>query len=161
MKRTNIAIVSLLLTSVLAAAGCEKKAPPAAKAALVKALDALKAKNQAGFLALVIPSQRKSFTLEKPLMMGQHSLKTVPTAVFLSTKLFSTMTDYSIKKETLDDDGKAVFLTTMQAAGGYTFGTYFKMAKKDGEWMLDLKATVDWEIKRNGSHAFSGTKLVK
>ena len=162
MNFSRIAAVSVIACAALTAAACEKEAPDAAKKNLSEGLNDLVAKNKAGFIAQVVPSQRKSFKLAESMQIGDKTYSTMPMDKLLDIKMFSTIKSYKYDKSTLKSDNKAEVLTVLTFEDGAFATLFFKMDKlAQGDWKINMKETVDWHRKVHGSFAFTAVKLKK
>ncbi len=159
--RTKTIFVTAAILSLALATGCEKKPPKAAKAALAKALDALKAKDLAGFKAQVVPDQRDKVVFDKSIALGQASFKEVPLEKLMAMPFFSTFTGYSIKNGYVDSKTETKFLVLFDFPKGYTGSTYICMSKTKEGWKVNMKKSVLAEKSSNGASAYSAMKFKK
>lgn len=138
-------------------AGCQKSAPPEAKASLKAAMTALQSKNIAGFTAKVLPQQRVTLKLSKSI----KNSKTPTLASILSMKYFATIKAFKI----LEDNSKAIDDTTAELRvsfdypGGAFTNLLFTLKKASGGWFIDMSETIDLQLRMNGASAFSALKL--
>ncbi|MCD6497748.1 MAG: hypothetical protein J7M25_05500 [Deltaproteobacteria bacterium] len=149
------------ITMALALIGaCSKKPPKAAKASLVKFLDAQKARNLADLKAQIVPDQREKVTFDKSVALGNKSGKTWPVLRILGMQFFE-FDSYKISKETLDSKTQATYLVTFSYKDGAVSALSAIMTKTGEGWKFDVKKTVLFAKKLDGAHAFSAVKLKK
>ena len=138
--------VVMLFAAMLCVAGCSKKAPEEANAALNAALGALPKGEAKTFADAVLSAQREKVT----------TLKEWP--FFQAVK--SHKIDNEFDLEVTDDS--AMILTSLYFDDKQkAFSTvYFVMKKADGKWCIDLAETIKKERSADGEHAFNVYKFI-
>jgi hypothetical protein len=148
-----------LVVVILLLAGCGPSIPPEASAARGKVIEALNKKDAAALKAAMLPAQREgalgitdAITIkDAPKKLSQFTVDDV-----MQIQFFADATSVEANDDLRSMDGE----TTAQLGVTFNFGSSSAVRtlilKKEGNaWLLDLKATVDWWAKMNGSDAFS------
>ncbi len=127
-------------------AGCDKKAQPGARAALVAALGGLAEGNAATFLSNVVPAQRAKV----------RSLK--EWAFFKAVKRHKISDEFA---KAVDDTTASIMATLyFDAAQKVHTIITFTMKKVSGKWGVDLTESIRMAKAVNGAFAFTKYKIV-
>lgn len=125
---------------------------------MAKASTALKDKNKDAFIAQVLPSQRSgALGLSDEIPVSGVKASTLTAADALDIQFFAEATEM----EVLEDGDSDVTDTGCSIMVMFRFGADTSAArsitmKKEGDgWFIDLKATLEWWHKVNGSSAFT------
>jgi len=154
-------LASISLLVLLFVTGCGAGIPPEANSHHAKAIAALKSKDKAAFAACVLPAQRKgpiglpdSLSIQADKKPSQFTLEDV-----LDIQFFCEVKDVSVNDDLAAMDGES----TARLGATFDFGDSTSavrsiVLKKEGsEWLVDLKATIEWWQSMNGADAFAAT----
>lgn len=157
-------LLTLIAGLFLASCG-EEKAPSAAHVALGKALSALAAGNRPGFKEMVVPAQR-SGELGIESQDGFPDDVTAKTrtlddllAMPFFTKVKGARADIEADSQVTETSARLIGL--LEYANDSVAKRMWAMVKRDGAWLIDMKATIRlWQI-ANGPDAFVALKRIK
>jgi len=133
--------ILIAVAGAIAAAGCGKKAPPEANAALDAALKALAAGDTAAFVALVVPDQRDAVTDLDEWSSFFRDVKSHEIDNEFDSHV--TATTATIRTSLYFDDEQKAFSHIA-----------FPMKKVGDKWLIDMNETIKIERDTNGAHAF-------
>jgi len=154
-----LSVGALLLALTLA--GC-KSIPAECSQIHDKAVASLQSKDKAAFKALVLPAQRTG-PLGLPDSLGIKSTKKVSTFTLddvLDIQFFREAKKVKVNSDLskLDDSSTARMGATFDF--GSSSAVRSLILKKEGAgWFVDMKATLDWWEKMDGSNAFTAVGL--
>ena len=137
--------LSVLCAGMLFSAGCSKKVPAEANAALNAALDALHKGDGETFIAGVLPAQQK-----KVKTLGEYQF-------FLAAK--SHKVDNEFDLEVTDDSALVMTKLYFDDEKKAFSNLFMAMTKADGKWYIDLDKTIKKEREINPGHAFQQWKF--
>ncbi|MBX3459183.1 MAG: hypothetical protein KF696_04325 [Planctomycetes bacterium] len=154
-----------LMALALLVTGCGG-IPPEADAGVKKAAAAFTSKDKAAIAAVVVPSQRTgALGLSSGLAISGAGKKTSELTLdeLLDVEFFSQVKSVTPDMDRTDmvDDNTA-HIGVMFDFGDTTIAARSFVLKKEGDaWLVDIKATLDWWEKLNGSDALSAIGLKK
>ena len=158
-RRTPLAL-ALALALGLALAACGG-VPAEATAQHGKAVAALASKDKASFKQLVVPSQR-SGALGLNDNLGIKSTKKVSTFTLddvLDIQFFREAKSVRVNTDLSQKDGDVVRLGAVFDFGSSSAVRSLVLAKSGEQWLVDMKATLEWWEKLNGTDAFSAVGI--
>jgi hypothetical protein len=145
----------------LALAGCSS-VPAECTKQHGKAVAALQSKDKSSFKALVVPAQR-SGALGLPDTLGIKSTKKVSTFSaddVLDIQFFREAKQVRVNTDLAQMDGSSTArLGVVFDFGSSTAVRYLVLKKEGNEWLVDLKATLEWWEKLDGANAFTAVGL--
>jgi hypothetical protein len=153
--------VLILVVLLGALAGCNS-VPAECQQQHSKAVAALQSKDKNSFRSLVLPAQR-SGPLRLPATLGIKSSKKVDTLTLddvLDIQFFREAKGVTVNTDLKDMDDK----TSARLGATFDFGSSSAVRslilKKEGnDWLVDMKATLEWWGKINGGDAFTAVGL--
>lgn len=150
-----------VLAAGLAVAACGG-VPAEATAQHGKAVAALASKDKASFKQLVVPSQRAG-ALGLKDGLGIKSTKKVSTFTLddvLDIQFFREAKSVQVNTDLSQKEGDTIVrLGAVFDFGGSSAVRYLVLAKSGDQWLVDMKATLEWWEKLNGADAFSAVGL--
>lgn len=159
MKRRHFVFVLVLAALVVS---CSKKPPEGSVAGLEKVTAAIVAKDKAAFVKTVVPDQRERAGFDSVLVQDKH-IAELATPDLLDVAFFDEAKSIEVDKEYVSDptETAATLMVTFQHGDGAFAVRHMAMRKVGGEWLLDVKATIEQWYRLNGSDAFTGLKVAQ
>jgi len=155
--------VSLVLLLTVVLTGCGG-VPPEAEASAQKAASAFESKDKAAIAAVVLPSQRTG-ALGLPSGLGitgtDKKIADLTLDDLLNVDFFAKVKSVKPNPDLKDkDDDTTVRLGVTFDYGDSSSAVRSLVLKKEGEvWLVDIKATLEWWEKLNGTSALSAVGL--